>query len=188
MWGRRSGRKFDFFAVCGTLLSKDNLKNMKKLLVILTIATVFTGCTFGDIFIDRKGAHNALIIRLNAIFDTEEKFFNEYYALTDGADTKAFLAAYDEFEVAVKDLDTYMHETEFGSTQGFYVTDYKADYKSFIDDYISFANGFAAKVEKDGFNYATLEPYFKDLDQYTVDFVDVHDTYAAAVDKNAGNY
>lgn len=161
---------------------------MKKLLATLAIASIFTGCTFGDMFIDRKGAHNGLIMRLNAIFDTEEKFFNEYYALTDGADTKVFLTAFGEFETAVKDLDTYMNEAEFGSTQGFYVTDYKADYKPFIDDYISFANGFAAKVEKDGFNYAALEPYFADLDQYTVDFVDVHDAYAAAVDKNADNY
>ncbi|MBI4235692.1 hypothetical protein HY604_05335 [Candidatus Peregrinibacteria bacterium] len=161
---------------------------MKKLLLSFLTLVLFTGCTFGDMFVDRKGAHNGLIVWLNGIFDAEEKFFNEYYALTDGADTAVFLKAYDDFETAVKGLDTYMNETEFGSTQGFYVIDYKADYKPFIDDYVSFANGFAAKVEKDGFSYAALEPYFADLDQYTVDFVDVHDAYAAKVDKNAGNY
>jgi hypothetical protein len=73
-------------------------------------------------------------------------------------------------------LDTYFSETRFASSQKIFVEEYNDYYKDFIDDYVEYAGEFTEKVREDGYTFEAMESYFEDLDNFTVEFVEMHNT------------
>lgn len=149
-----------------------NLKYMKKFLVTLSILVLgLTGC---EMFIDQAAVHNGLVANLDGVLSAEEEFYNQYFGLTDGADSKPLVDSFGKFDAAVKDLDKYYADTKFHSSQQSFVDTYKNEYKPFIDNYMVKAKEFVDKVQAEGYSFEKMEPYFKELDQFTVDFVEIH--------------
>jgi len=149
---------------------------MKKIFVSLTvlIAFIFAGCSIGDLFIDDVEVHNGLIQKMDAVLLAEEDLYNEYWALIDDVDVAPFVESYEAFAEAVGELDTYFSETKFASSQKVFEEEYNDYYKDFIDDYVEYAGEFTEKVDEDGYTYAAMESYFEALDNFTVEFVEVH--------------
>jgi len=156
---------------------------MKKITILSSLVGVllFSGCSVGDLFIDQVAVHNSLVDTMDAVLRAEENFYDEYWALEDNADTTAFEAAFSEFETAVGELDTFFMETKFASGQMVFKEDYEANYKPFIDDYVEYAKEFTDAVATSGYTYESMEPYFEELDEFTVDFVDVHNTLIGTI-------
>ena len=161
---------------------------MKKFVGILTAIAVFTGCTFGDAFIDRRGAHNGLIAHLNDIAEAETNFFDEYYALGAGVDVAPFVASVGEFRAEYEELAAYVSDTKFGSTQQFYKTDFDETFGPYTEEYVTTAADFATTLEANGFDVEAQLSLTKTLDEYVVGFGDQYDAYAVKVDENAGVY
>jgi hypothetical protein len=149
---------------------------MRKMVLSLGIISlfVFGGCSVRDLFIDGVAVHNGLIKEMDDVILAEENFYNEYWALSDGVDVGSFVSAYEEFAKEVSELRLYFEETKFASYQEVFVEEYNEYYRDFISDYIKYAGEFADKVEADGYTFESMEPYFGDLDEYTVDFVEKH--------------
>jgi hypothetical protein len=151
---------------------------MKKTFVSLTVLTafIFAGCSIGDLFVDDVEVHNGLIQKMDAVLLAEENLYNEYWALIDDVDVTPFVESYEAFAEAVEELDTYFSETRFASSQKIFVEEYNDYYKDFIDDYVEYAGEFTEKVREDGYTFEAMESYFEDLDNFTVEFVEMHNT------------
>lgn len=139
---------------------------------------VFSGC---DLLIDATAVHNGLVDSMDNVLRSEENFYNEYWALVDGADTTPFLESVEEFRTAVVELDTFFTDTKFHSSQQIFIEEYNEYYKPFVDEYIEDVNEFAEKVEDEGFVYENFESMFPAIDQHTIDFIDIHNDLIGTV-------
>lgn len=160
-----------------------NFQYMKKFLALISLLALgLTGCEF---MIDQAAVHNGLVEKMDAVLSAEEDFYNEYFGLTDGADSKPLVDSFGKFEAAAKDLDTYYTETKFHSSQKSFVDSYNADYKVFLEGYLAKAKEFVDKVAAEGYTFEKMEPFFKELDQLTVDFVDQHNKLIDVINAQA---
>jgi hypothetical protein len=148
---------------------------MKKMATFLTLSAVLlSGCSFSDLFVDEVETHNGLIQKMDGVLMAEENFYNEYWALTDEGEVTMFVDSYDEFATSVADLDEYYVSTKFSSGQLIFVDEYNEYYKGFMQDYLETAGEFKDVIEKDGYTFEAMEPYFADLDTLTEDYVEMH--------------
>lgn len=151
------------------------MKNIVKCVTVLFIGLILTSCSFGDFFINKTQVRDGLIQRADAVVEAEEKFFDAYWVLNDGTDTKPFISAYNEFKNSALELDRYFNETKFASSQKVFIDEYKAYYKPFVDEYLDYIGDFVKDVEK--------QKYFAELDKFTVDFVDIHNKLTDTINK-----
>ncbi|MFH1284238.1 MAG: hypothetical protein ABIH78_01480 [Candidatus Peregrinibacteria bacterium] len=161
---------------------------MKKFILSLAAAAVvLNGCSWFDgLFVDEAAVHNGLVERMDAVLIGEGDFYDNYWALNEDMDYGAFLSAFDNFRSDVAELDRYFNETKFTSSQQVFVEGYKADYKPFIDIYIAYAGEFVGALSTEGATYESVGFYFEKLDQFTVDFVDVHNNLIDKINAQAG--
>jgi len=157
---------------------------MKKAVMFIFISMffLFVGC---DLFVDEIAIHNGLVDKMDAVMLAEENFYNEYWLLADEGDSTNFLAAYDNFEIAVKELDEYYENTKFSSNQQVFVNEYYEYYKPFIDEYVAYAKDFKDIVKNEGYTFDRMEEYFVELDQYTYDFIDIHNSLIGTINTQA---
>lgn len=146
---------------------------------------LLTGCSFWDLFIDDVEVHNALIQKMDGVLIAEENFYNEYWALMDDIEVSPFVEAYEGFAQAVEELDVYFIETKFASGQEIFVDDYNEHYKDFMDDYLEYAGEFKDEIEKNGYTFEAMAPYFEKLDKFTEDFVKKHNTLIDTINVQA---
>ncbi len=161
---------------------------MKKLLLILSSLFLLLGlsaCSVGDMFIDEVAVHNGLVEALDNVLDSEEAFFQEYIILFDGDTPDALRGLYNDFVAAAADLDTYFIETEFASSQNIFREGYNSFYRPFVNEYISYAEGFVTALETEGVSFEIMEPFLDELDQYTLDFVDTHNKLIDTVNEQS---
>jgi len=153
---------------------------MKRYIVagLVLVSMVFTGC---DFFIDQIEVHNGLVVRSDKVAEAEVAFYDEYWALSEDADTSSFLTAYKDFSAAADDLEKYVNETKFSSRQTPIINEYNDYYKPVLDGYVEAAGALAAAVEKDGYNFDALESYFAPIDEYTVSFVSANDSFETVI-------
>ncbi len=160
---------------------------MKKIIVsTLALSTVFlSGCSLWDLFIDDVEVHNALIQKMDGVLIAEENFYNEYWALVDDIDVSPFVGAYDDFVQAVEELDVYFTETRFASGQKIFVDDYNEYYEGFMADYLEYAGKFKDGIEENGYTFEAMTSYFEELDKFTEDFVEKHNTLIDTINVQA---
>ncbi len=160
---------------------------MKKVLSLVALSATFllSGCNVGDLFIDEVAVHNGLVQKMDAVLDAEEDFYEVYIALFDGDDTAELEENYAAFEAAFADLDTYFTETKFASSQQNFITKYEEDYKPYVEDYTSYAGEFVDAVVTEGVTFEVMEPFFEELDEYAVEYVDVHNAMIDEVNLQA---
>lgn len=164
----------------------------KKLLwkgaVMVFLATLFLyGLFLSEFFISKVAVHNALVEKSDAVVKAEEVFFDAYWVLADNADVKPITEAYSKFKLAADDLDKFFTKTRFAKSQQVYLTAYNTDYKPFIAEYVAYVGQFIEVVNVQGFVFADAQTYFKKLDQYTIDFVDVHNKLTKVLNSETGN-
>jgi len=160
---------------------------MKKVFisVVTLAAVVLSGCSVMDLFVDSVAVHNGLVAQMNRVLNSEEAFFDQYWALGPDVDTQEFLDAHDDFGAEIESLELYFTDTRFASHQLNYIDEYNEYYKGFLTEYMDYAGEFKDKVVEEGFTYEGMEPYFEELDQYTVDFVDMHNRLSDTINVNA---
>lgn len=150
---------------------------MKKIFVSIILGLfVLGGCAENGVFIDEVAIHNNLVNKMDTVLTGEENFYNEYWELADDVDTTAFLESFEVFESGVNDLDQFFAETDFVGEQTVFADHYFDFYKPFIDEYLADAKEFTEIVETEGFVYQRMEPYFANIDQKTIDFIDTHNS------------
>ncbi|MBD3361120.1 hypothetical protein GF366_04965 [Candidatus Peregrinibacteria bacterium] len=149
---------------------------MKKILALyfLITAFVFCGCSLGNFFINDVEIHNSLVEKMDAVLLAEEKFYEEYWVLEENGDNTSFIEAYKVFKKSVEELDRFFGETEFVSAQKAFVEKYRWSYKPFVENYVNYAGDLAGKVENEEYSFGSIESYFDQLDEYTVDYVAIH--------------
>jgi hypothetical protein len=147
---------------------------MKKFALLFVTILAFSACSPGDIFVDKIEAHNGLVDHMDEVLDAEQAYWDEYIALADGDKGSELSEIYDDFKTTVEALETYYEDTSFHSTQQSFVDSYYKDYKPFVQDYLDNAGDFVEDVNSNGYDYNAMYYYFEDLDQYSYDYVDVH--------------
>lgn len=156
---------------------------MKKFIALISILALgLTGCEF---MIDQAAVHNGLVEKLDAVLTAEEDFYNQYFGLTDGADSKPLSDAFAAFQAAADDLEKYYADTKFHSSQQSFIDTYNSDYKPFLEGYLAKAKEFVDKVVAEGYTFEKMESFFKELDQMTVDFVEQHNKLIDVVNTQA---
>jgi hypothetical protein len=154
---------------------------MKKLLLLFIVFVsvfLFVACESGAFVseepVDEIAVHNGLVDRMDAILQTEEGFYDLYFALLDGDDSSDLRFAYDQFVLNVDAVDDYFTNIKFGPSQQVFVQEYNDYYKPFLTDYVSYAGDFLASLESEGVTADVISSFQADLDTYTIDFIDVH--------------
>lgn len=149
--------------------------------MVFLAALFLYGLFWTDLFINSSAIHNALVEKADAVVKAEETFFDAYWTLADKVDVKPITDAYANFKLAADNLDKFFVDTKFAASQKHYVAAYNTDYKPFIMEYLDYVGQFIAAINKQGFVFADVQSYFKKMDQYTVDFVDVHNKLTKAL-------
>lgn len=156
--------------------------------VVICLGALFLyGLFLSEFFISKVAVHNVLVEKSDAVVKAEEVFFDAYWVLADNADVKPITEAYSKFKFAADDLDKFFTKTRFAKSQQNYLAAYNADYKPFITDYIAYVGRFIEVVNVQGFVFVDAQSYFKKLDQYTIDFVDVHNKLTKVLNSEIKN-
>ncbi len=163
-----------------------NSNNMKKFFALLLPGLfIFSGCSFGDLFVDQVAIHNTLVQKMDRVLVTEEDFFNEYIILADGDDVQPVADAYEQFKVSAQDLDAYFADTTFAESQQLFKDEYYEYYKPFVDEYLTFAGDFVEDVKANGFVYDAMGDHFERVDKKAEEFVDIHNRLIDTINTQA---
>ena len=146
-----------------------------------------TACNLGlgGLFVDKIDVHNGLVDSMDAVLVAEEAYWDAYIDLAEGDDGSVLDAAYTEFATKVTELDEYYTDTTFHSSQQTFIDLYYKDYKPFTDDYVEKAGSFVEDVNSNGYDYNVMYYYFEELDQFSYDYVEVHNALIDIVNYQA---
>ncbi len=158
---------------------------MKKLFSVLTLSAlfVFTGCS--DFFIDATAVHNGLVDRMDATLSAEETFYDTYYNIQEGDDTAVLVTNYTTFKDAAAELESYITDTKFASTQQVFIAEYNDYYKPEVQKYVDGAGKFVDTIKANGFVLAEAEKSFEEMDGYGQKFVEVHNKLIDTINAQA---
>ncbi|MFH1218627.1 MAG: hypothetical protein V1679_02195 [Candidatus Peregrinibacteria bacterium] len=153
----------------------------KKFLFVGGVVVVLLGMFLLNGCVDRMAIHNDLVDRLNGVLKGEADYFDEYFVLADGADTTKLKAAYEIFDEAFNELDSFFAVTEFAEDQAHFKTEFEDYYKPFMNEYLDYAGEFVGKATEAEYEEEGLKDYFEKLNVYTNQFVDLHNKLADTV-------